>query len=341
LGEVITLDRITISRKRLVPAIIVIVVLTGIIFIIIDRHEIEKVLGQANWQPLPYALMTTLVSYFCISLSFARVSKLIGIRMHSVNLMEVGFVTTVLNHIVTSGGAAGYSVRFMLMNKFGVGMRDVLASSILHFYLTSLIMIVMLPIGLIYLILHASIGQGTSIFLTALAFAILLAAVLATSLIFLGSMRRRILSTIEKAADIFIHRDIKAPLERFDATMTQGIQAIRKHPLVLIFILILVIVDWATSVLTLWFCFSALGTSIGLGELISGFVIGITAGVISMIPGGFGIQEGSMAGIFALFGLSFERAVLASVLFRVVYFIVPYVLSIGFYWRILRKKSEF
>jgi uncharacterized protein (TIRG00374 family) len=341
LGEVIILNRISINRKRFVPAIVVLIVLIGILFIIIDRNEILKVLGQANWQPLPYALLTTLVSYSCISISFAQVSKLIGIPMHPVNLIEVGFVTTVLNHVVTSGGAAGYSVRYMLMNKFGVGMRDVLASSVLHFYLTSLIMIVMLPIGLIYLILNTTISQSTSIFLMVLASVILLAAIFATSMVFLGSMRRRILSTIEKAARKFIHQDIKAPLARFDATMIEGIQAIRQYPLALVIILLLVVVDWATSAMTLWFCFDAFGNNLSLGELISGFVIGISAGVISMIPGGLGVQEGSMAGIFALLGFSFERAVLASFLFRVVYFIFPYFISFGFYWRILRRKTEF
>lgn len=43
-----------------------------------------------------------------------------------------------------------------------------------------------------------------------------------------------------------------------------------------------------------------------------------------------------MAGILALLGVSFHRAVLASVLFRLVYFVLPYLVSLAFYWRLLR-----
>ena len=49
--------------------------------------------------------------------------------------------------------------------------------------------------------------------------------------------------------------------------------------------------------------------------------------MVSMIPGGLGIVEGSMAGIFYLFGVPLEQATLASVLFRVIYYLVPFALS--------------
>jgi uncharacterized protein (TIRG00374 family) len=330
----------TLSHKRLIPALIIAVAILGIIFIVMDRSEIEKVLGQASWRPLPFALMATFVSYFCISFSFARVSKSLGIQMKLMDLTAVGFVTTVLNHVLTSGGTAGYSVRYMLMNRHSVGMKDVLAASILHFYLTSLAMVGMLPVGLIYLLLHSSISRGLAILLAVLALLDLLAAVFASSLVFLSTMRKRVLAGLTKAARRLIHRDLEPTLERFDATMTQGVEFMRHHPSTLILIMMLIVIDWACSALTLWFCFGALGTDVTLGELITGFVIGTVAGVISMIPGGLGVQEGSMAGIFALLGVSFEHAVLASILFRVVYFMIPYIFSLGFYWWLLRRKGQ-
>jgi uncharacterized membrane protein YbhN (UPF0104 family) len=47
-----------------------------------------------------------------------------------------------------------------------------------------------------------------------------------------------------------------------------------------------------------------------------------------------------MAGIFALLGVSFEQAVLAAILFRVLFFILPYLFSLGFYWRLLREPAR-
>ena len=327
-------------HRRIVPIIIIVIVLLGVVFVVLDWGEIQKVLGQASWKPLPFAIFTTLISYFCISYSFGRVSKLLGIKMRLRDLTSVGFVTTVLNHVLTSGGAAGYSVRFMLMNRHGVSMKDVLSASILHYYLTSLVMIAMLPVGIIYLILHASISQVASLILTIIAILILAVAFFATSLIFRETLRRKLLRSLIKPVQRILHRDIEETLERFDDTMTRSIRDMREHPRNLIIIMALVVIDWATSAITLWFCFRSLNTTISPGELISGFAIGIMAGVISLIPGGLGVQEGSMAGIFALLGVSFQRAVLASILFRAIYLMTPYAISLAFYWRLLRIRKE-
>jgi uncharacterized membrane protein YbhN (UPF0104 family) len=59
-----------------------------------------------------------------------------------------------------------------------------------------------------------------------------------------------------------------------------------------------------------------------------------------MIPGGLGIQEGSMAGIFSLLGTPFEQAILASILFRVIYYIFPYLISLFLSWRLLNPLED-
>jgi len=47
-----------------------------------------------------------------------------------------------------------------------------------------------------------------------------------------------------------------------------------------------------------------------------------------------------MAGIYALLGVPLQQAVLAAILFRVVYYLIPYVVSLGFYWHLLRRVSR-
>ena len=77
-----------------------------------------------------------------------------------------------------------------------------------------------------------------------------------------------------------------------------------------------------------------------LGVLISGFSIGMTAGVLSMVPGGLGVQEGSMAGVYALLGVPVHQAILAAILFRVLYYFAPYLFSLSLYHRLLRKVEQ-
>ena len=57
-----------------------------------------------------------------------------------------------------------------------------------------------------------------------------------------------------------------------------------------------------------------------------------------MVPGGMGVQEGSMAGVYGLLGVPFEQAVLVSLVFRVVYSVIPFGVSLSLYYRALRPR---
>jgi len=326
--------------RKLLPGIIVFIALLGLVFIVLDWTQIRSALAQASWKPVPFALAATALSYLCISLSFARVSRLLGVPMNLRDLTLVGFLSTVLNHVVSSGGAAGYSVRFALMNRHGVGIRDVLAVSFLHFYLTSLVMIGMLPVGLLYLVQHAAVSRGTAVLLAALAGVVILATLLATLLLFSSRARQKLIGWMVRVVRRLSRREVEASLVRFHETLREGVAAMRRQPSAILVIMTLVAIDWTASAVTLWFAFKALGVSLLPGQVITGFVIGIVAGVSSMIPGGLGVQEGSMAGIFALLGVAFDRAVLASIFFRVVYFFIPYIISLTLYRGLLRRESD-
>jgi len=50
------------------------------------------------------------------------------------------------------------------------------------------------------------------------------------------------------------------------------------------------------------------------------------------------VQEGSMAGVYHLLGVPLEQAVLVSFLFRLVYYMIPFGVSLLFYRNILRER---
>jgi uncharacterized protein (TIRG00374 family) len=328
------------TLTKAIPWMIALILLLGLVFIALDLDQIRSVLGQASLQPVPYALASTLVAYLCISLSFALVSQLLGIGMRQHELMAVGFVSVILNHIVSSGGAAGYSVRYALMQSYGVRFRQVLTLSILHFYVTAIIMVSALPFGILYLITHAAVPAATAWLLGALAAIVILVIVLATGLVLSESLRQRLLGLIERLASTVLRRDLGPTIGRFGASFSEGVDAMRRRPLAVAGILGLIVVDWTASVVALWFSFRAFGLTLTAGEVVTGFVIGIVAGVASLIPAGLGVQEGSMAGVFALLGVSFERAVLASILFRVLFYVIPYLISLGFYTLLMRRQRK-
>jgi uncharacterized protein (TIRG00374 family) len=104
--------------------------------------------------------------------------------------------------------------------------------------------------------------------------------------------------------------------------------------------MVLTLADFICSIAAMGFIFKSLGTTVPTGVLVTGYVIGIMAGLLSMVPGGFGIQEASMAGIYALLGVPFEVAVLAAILFRFLYYLVPYFCILPFYNRLLHEARQ-
>ena len=73
--------------------------------------------------------------------------------------------------------------------------------------------------------------------------------------------------------------------------------------------------------------------------VVTGFAIRMAVGVMSMGPGRVGIHEGTIAGTYHLLGTPLEEAVVVSILFRVVFQLIPLALSLSLSWRMLRPTG--
>ena len=133
-------------------------------------------------------------------------------------------------------------------------------------------------------------------------------------------------------------QSIKAGLQDFEATLRRGMGRLRSKPLALALPLSLIILDRMCRLGIVWLCFQALGGQVDPGVVVTGFAVGVAAGVMSMVPGGLGVQEGSMAGAYHLLGVPLEQGVLVSFLFRLVYYMVPFGVSLLFYRNVLRER---
>jgi uncharacterized protein (TIRG00374 family) len=328
------------SRQRWATAFVILLILGGLAVVFLDWNEVRKILGQTDWKLVPLALLVTTISYTSLSYGWAVTNQVFGVRMRRHDLAQIGFVSTVLNHLVSAGGAAGFSVRFLTMGAQGATIKDIVAASLFYSYLSGLGMLALLPIGLIYLFVKHPLSSAAATGIGIGAVALLVLFVLASVLVFARSLRFRVLHFLGRVAKAIFHRDVTTAMDEFDETMTRGVAAMRQRPLTFALLMGSIALDWSSSMASLWFCFDALGDPVKVGVLITGFAIGVTAGVLSMVPGGFGVQEGSMSGVYALLSVPLHQAVLAAILFRVVYYLVPYLVSLGFYWRLLRQMRQ-
>ena len=322
------------GRDRAITAAVVVLALAGVFLAVLDWREVRSVLSQGEWKWLPLALSISGISYLFQSLSFSLINRSFGIELGWRDLLEIGFLSAAM--IAAIGGLAGHSLRLLLMVRRGLLAGDVMAPSLFHAYVESLLFFALIPAGLTYLLvthpLSANVAAALSIGTGALAVAFALTAVV----FFFSPVRLIVLRRVRAVLRWTTRRDIGSSLGRFEATLEQGLAAVRKRPLVLVLPVGLVMADRVARVAVVWVCFQALGSDVGLGVVVTGFAAGVALGVMSMVPGGLGVQEGSMAGTYHLLGVPLEEAVLVSVLFRVVYYMAPFGVSLAFYRGVLR-----
>jgi uncharacterized protein (TIRG00374 family) len=220
-----------------------------------------------------------------------------------------------------------------------VALKDVVAASILHFYFTSLDMILMMPVAFLYLLLNATLPRGVIVLVGLMTLILAAIAVTATTVIFSERWLSRVARLLTGIVRKLLHRDVSEALQRVERTLKQGVEVLRRQPLAVALVMALSWIDWFGSVIVLWLCFDALGEPVAFGVALTGYVIGMMAGLLSMVPGGALVQEGSMVGILVLLGAPFQQALLASILFRGVFFLLPYGVSILFYSHLMRAKG--
>ncbi len=328
------------QRSKIIILGIVSLILIGALLMVMDWRHVSQLVGEAAWGMVFFALLCVFISYLFLSYGFVVVNRIFGVRLKSRDLFEIGYISSTLNNLLAFMGAAGHSLRVMIMLRKGVKPEQSLAASIFHSHFHNLMMLCLLPLGIIYLLLHHSVSGSGAVWLVVIAVILIIILVVATAIVFVQSLRRSVLKLINRVIRLIIRKNNDASFKNFDESMTLGVADIRNKPVMLAQVVALIIADWGASVAAMWFCFYALGSPLHLGVLITGYAVGITVGNFSMVPGGLGTQEASMSGVYALLGVPFERAVLAAILFRVVYDFIPFLISMFFYRRLLRTPEK-
>lgn len=111
-------------------------------------------------------------------------------------------------------------------------------------------------------------------------------------------------------------------------TFRRGASSIRPSSIVLYSLVSLV--EWFSAGVVVYLILQALGTDVSFAKVIGVFIIAATAGLISMVPGGFGSFD-------LVFLIGMQRAGVAEgsvltglLIYRLVYYIVPFVIGLVF-----------
>ena len=304
----------------------------------LDWQEMERVSAQADWRWMAPAVAATAASYLVSAYSYAIINRLFGIPLPVRDLLEIGLVSGAM--IASVGGVAGHSVRLLLLDRRGLPPSQVMAPSLFHGYIESLLLFVLIPGGLAYLLLTHPLEPLVAA--TVLAGTVVLGAAFGVTAVvfFYGPARSKTLAVFGWGWRLVARADITQGLAAFDATLAAGLTRLRERPVSTVAPIVLLLFDRVLRLAVLWVCLEALGIEVEAAVVVTGFAIGVSLGVMSLAPGGLGLQEGTMAGTYHLLGMPLEEAVVVALLFRSVYHLLPLGLTASLYWRVLRQRPQ-
>jgi len=74
--------------------------------------------------------------------------------------------------------------------------------------------------------------------------------------------------------------------------------------------------------------------------VVIGFGVGILFSLVSLVPGGLGVMEGSMTAVFVSLSVPLEPAVVAVLIFRLVYYVMPLLVSVVFFHGVMLQAAR-
>jgi len=103
---------------------------------------------------------------------------------------------------------------------------------------------------------------------------------------------------------------------------------------------ILVLFDWVFAMICLYYCFLAINHPLHWTIIASVYFVGIFLSFVFIATGGLGVMEGGMTAVFFEFGVPWETALAAVLIYRLVYYLLPLFAVIPSYLIFARTRSS-
>jgi uncharacterized protein (TIRG00374 family) len=284
--------------------------------------------GKINLWILALLIPIQLFSYYATGgmiFSYLRskgdLKEVSHLRMTRIAL-ELNFV----NHVLPSGGAAGFSYLGWLLTKYKVAVGRTTMAQIVRFALTFISFVVILVFAVTILILDHRIDRVILLLCSGLAFVALGGTVLGVWIIgnktrlekFSHWLTRFVNKVVRKLTRGKKKQTLKpSMLPDFFNELHDDYLAIRRDRRILIKPFIWAVLANLADVALLWVSFWALGAMINPALLFVAFGLASLAGGASAIPGGAGVYETIMIAFLASSQVSAEVAIAGTLLARV------------------------
>ncbi|GBD27352.1 Phosphatidylglycerol lysyltransferase [bacterium HR30] len=315
------------------------------VFVLSDARELWRVTANLNARLLLLPFACSLLSYAAMARSYQGIALAAGCAVPYWEMLKVTFVANSANYILTSGGLSGFAVRMFFFLRMGMRSGTAVTVSLVQTFVTNVVLLFFVVGGFYYLLRTHELGGITLAIISGLLAVFSLATLIAILLLVHRQLRRRTLFLLAEAGHWLFQRlaprfkPRRVRVWRFQRNLDRGIEFLMSRKRHMVGPVLWIVVDWLGTLYILQTAFACVGVAVPITFVVVGFAVGIVLSLISLIPGGLGVMEGSMAAIFVSLGVPFETAVVAVLLFRVAYYLLPLVISV-FFFRNMMGQTE-
>jgi uncharacterized protein (TIRG00374 family) len=290
------------------------------------------------------SLLLTLIVYIFEGI-FTKISlKVFDENLPFIPSFKYSFIINAFGYLVSLGGLAHFATQIYVLDFHNINARKATLSRALHLIYFNIFFAIFLIAGFSSLLFNR---ERQELHLS------LITAIVSFVLLILGGFFLAIFyKPFQDIASVIMVRFLNSIVRVFTKKfriedswiqdllrdLNEGFFKLASRPGYLLLIVGATALIWVFWIGVNYLTFLAFGYSVKIWYLITGFSIGQVIGVLSMVPGGAGTMEGSMALVFVALGVPLETALAAIILFRLSFYIFPFFLSLPFYFSLKRKN---
>ena len=301
------------------------------------KDSFVKIWQSVQTKYLFLSVLSSALIYVSMGMSLYEVLRIMGRHIGKSAAIGIALVSTTVNYAVSSFGASGFALRAHLLNRRKVPFGTCVTASIVITVLLYFVLAVIILQGSVLMLFHSS--TTTAQLLKNFGLILVMCAVCAavTAFLFNNEWRYRFVRRTFRLINKVLFHVFRAliPKGRYDDfadQLDEGITLIHKKKKKMTWTIIYICADWLFTILVLFFAFRAVGVHIAAGVLVAGFAVGMVTTLIPILPGGLGAMELAMTAVYAQMGIDWDAALMATLIYRVVYYILPGIVSIFIYW---------
>ena len=320
-----------VRRGLIVGGVVLVAVYAFLLVSAGGRSLFDTVTLRPGLLALP--LLATILSYVTMSLSYEGIARAAGAKIRSRDMLRITFVANTANYIFPTGGLSGFALRMVMLPKKNVAGGRAVLISFTQTLLTNLMLLAFIVYGLVHMAVTQKMALPAVTAVVSVVVVLTGFLALCLMMVYRRGLRDRFLERSLRLTTRLLERAgyrerYGRRVERVFRHIGEGMEFFASRPRAMLAPVFWIFLDWALTIGILYAAFYSVGYPVAYSQVAVAFSVAIVVAVMSLVPGGIGVLEGTLALTFKSVGVPLEACVLPILIFRICFYVIPALLSL-------------